>query len=415
MKKRIFLLLVSSFLIITACNNKYERITGYWEVSFTDSTVYPRQVLHIQKVKGGINLLIDEPSEGILGIPGEQLFFSDDSLHYESLWGLFKYDGKFIAGDSVIEGTRVVNNDDPTPFTMRRIKEKELIYKIPRVDANGKRIYSYQYSKPRQEDDGFECSELLNVGIDSTLIYKLIADILTGKMATIHSLLLFKDGKFVLEEYFHTYHANELHPLESVTKSFTSALTGIAIDKGFIPDVNEPVVNYLEKWDYTQWVKKKYSIRIEDLLTMTAGLDWKAFTPGESNDDIDIYLAPDYIEYILNKDLKDKPGETFFYNNRLMYLQGQMIEESSGIPVDSFATRYLFDELAIKDHWWIKNYTIESKTIDVYYALGHGEQTIMVIPQLNVVFVMTAGNYFQTPQRLDEIMTVYILPSLIAN
>ena len=210
---------------------------------------------------------------------------------------------------------------------------------------------------------------------------------------------------------------------------------------------------------------------------MTAGLNWKPFTSGEWNDDVGIYLAPDYINYILTKDLKDKPGEKFFYNNRLMYLQGQIIEKSSGLSVNSFATKYLFNELGIKNYkwkvydngitetggglkmiprdmmkfglmymnhgkwlnkqvispewvksstekqistgnqdygynWWIKSYSVNSEIYNTYYALGHGEQAIIVIPNANMVFVMTAGNYFQTRQRLDKIMTEYILPSL---
>ena len=480
MKKHILFLSIFLSLVIFSCENKYEKITGYWEVSFVDSTAYPKQILLIQKGKGGISILIDEPSEGILSIPGEKPAFSNNRLHYESLWGLFKYDGQFLPGDSLIQGMRIVNDDNPSPFIMKRISAGKLKYKIPRVDGQGERLYSYSYTKPVQKNDGFESADLSEVGIDSTYIYKLIEDILTGKMATIHSLLLVKDNKLVLEEYFHTYDAKKLHAIESVTKSFTSALTGIAIDKNFIPGVDEPVYNYLGKWDYTQWVKQKYNVRIENLLTMTAGLDWKAFTPNESNDDMNIYLAGDYIEYILNKDLKDKPGKKFFYNNRLMYLQGQIIEESSGITLDSFATRFLFNELGIKNqrwkvydngitetggglkllprdmvkfgslylnygkwlnqqiissewisasikrqtlagnqaygyNWWIKDYVIDNKSFEVYYALGHGEQTIMIIPELNSVFVMTAGNYFQSPQRLDEIMTSYILRSLISN
>ena len=62
-------------------------------------------------------------------------------------------------------------------------------------------------------------------------------------------------------------------------------------------------------------------------------------------------------------------------------------------------------------NWWIKSYNCRNTIFNVYYALGHGEQTIMIIPGMNAVFVMTAGNYYQTRQRLDEIMTEYILPS----
>jgi CubicO group peptidase (beta-lactamase class C family) len=480
MNKHILFLLMLSTLIYYSCNYQYNKITGNWEVNFTDSTSYTKQILYFQKESGGLKLTIDEPLEGILGIPGEKPFFENDSLHYESLWGLFKYDGKFVSGDSIIQGIRVVNDGYPTLFIMKRISEKELVYKIPRVNSSGERIYNYSYQKPLQKDDELICSELSEAGIDSTYINNLVNDILKGKMATIHSLLIAKDNQLVLEEYFHGYDCNKLHSLESVTKSFTSALMGIAIDKKFVPDVNEHVWNYLEKWDSTQWVTKEYNIRIKHLLTMTAGLDWKAFTLNENNDDMAIYLAPDYIEYILNKDLNDNPGSKFFYNNRLMYLQGQIIEQSSGLSVDSFATNYLFNELGIKNHnwkvydngitesggglkllprdmmkfglmflnngewqgkqvispewiksstekqisagnqdygynWWIKDYYFDNSIYNVYYALGHGEQTIMVIPELNVVFVMTAGNYYQTPQRLDEIITGYILPSLITN
>lgn len=478
MKKQILFLSLILILINLSCTSRYEnkKIIGCWEVNFSDTTSYTKQILHFQDEAGNLQLTIDEPSDGLLGMPGENPFFANDSLHYESLWGLFNYDGKFVSGDSVIKGIRTANNQYPISFIMRRVSEKELTYKIPRINADGKRVYNYSYNKPLQKNDGLECSTLSAEGIDSIYIYKLVEDILNGKMATVHSLLISKDNKLVFEEYFHNYHSRKLHLMESVTKSFTSALMGIAIDKQFIPDVNEPVLNYLTKWDSTQWVKKEYDIRIKNLLTMTAGLDWKPFTPNEYNDDVNIYISPDYIAYILNKDLKNKPGEKFFYNNRIMFLQGYLIEKSTGLSVDSFATKYLFNELGVKQHtwkkydngitetggglklfprdmmkfglmylnngkwqgkqivshewiksstekhvstgdqyygynWWIKNYNINNSNYNVYYALGHGEQTIMIIPSINVVFVMTAGNYFQAPQKLNEIMTEYILPS----
>ena len=480
MKKQILFFLIVAIFIICSCKNQHEKITGYWEVTFTDSISYTKQILYFEKERGTLNLTIDEPYDGTLEMPGEKLFFANDSLHFESMWGLFEYDGKLVSGDSLIHGTRLVNDGYPIPFVMRRISEKKLLYKIPRVNPNGERIYNYSYHKPLQKDDGLECSTLPKVGIDSTYIYKLVEDILNGKMATIHSLLIVRDNKLVLEEYFHNYDYNKLHSLESVTKSFTSSLMGIAIDKKFIPDVNEPVWHYFEKWDSTQWVRKKYDIKISNLLTMTAGLDWKPFTPNEYNDDVNIYTSPDWIEYILDKDLRDNPGDKFFYNNRLMFLQGHIIEESSGLSVDSFATKYLFDELGIKKHnwkvydngitetggglkllprdmmkfglmylnhgkwqgkqvispewvksstenqvhsnnqeygynWWIKSYNVNQQTFNTFYALGHGEQLIMTIPEANTVFVMTAGNYFQTPQKQDEIMRDYILPSLTNN
>lgn len=463
-----------------SCHSQNEKIAGNWKVSFDDSAAYTSQILHFKNDGSRLSLIIDEPWDGTLEMPGEKVSFANSKLHFESLWGLFKYDGELEPGDSVMRGIRLVNNGYPSRFIMKRIPEKTLSYRIPRVDTRGERVYDYSYQKPLQTDDGLECAALSEVGIDSSYIYKLIKDILSGKMSTIHSLLIVKDNKLILEEYFHNYNRNTLHNLESVTKSFTSALMGIAIDKKFIPDVNEAVWPYFKKWNSTKWVKEKYDVRVKHLLTMSSGLAWKPFTPNEYNDDANIFMAPDYIGYVLGKDLRYKPGEKFFYNNRIMFLQGQLIETTSGVSVDSFATRYLFDELGTKYHkwkiydngitetggglkllprdmvkfgilylnrgkwqgkqiistqwieassksqifagnedygynWWIKTYTTNHSNFNVYYASGHGEQTIMVIPEANIVFVMTAGNFFQRPQRLNEIMTGYILPALKTN
>lgn len=127
----------------------------------------------------------------------------------------------------------------------------------------------------------------------------------------IHSLLILKDNKLVLEEYFYEYSPTRLHRVHSATKSITSALTGIAIDQKLIANVNEPVWKYFNDRNNTKWVSDKYNIRIHNLLSMSAGLDWKGLTLNESNDDIDMYITKDYFGYLLNKNQKFSPGTTF--------------------------------------------------------------------------------------------------------
>jgi len=475
--KKFSALILTGILTVAACAGKQEQIVGCWEVNFGDSGKLPRQYLFFTTENNRLHLLIDEPSDGMLGMPGENVSFVDGRLHYESLWGLWTYDGNFAAGNSLIEGVRTFNKQYATSFTMKRVSEKELTYRIPRIDAQGKRIDAYDYRKPPPGNDGIECSTLSEAGINPVPVEKLVQDVLKGEMATIHGLLIAKDDKLVLEEYFHDYDRDKLHSVESVTKSVTSALIGIAIDKKFIPGVHEPVWPYFKSWDSTRWVKEKYDVRIRHLLTMTAGLDWKGYTPNEANDDAIIYTKPDFIGYVLDKGLKEKPGDSFYYNNRVMLLLGRIVERSSGLSVDRFAEKYLFDELDIQRHewkvydngvtetggglkmlprdmlkfgltylnrgrwrnrqvvssdwvasstenhihsgnqeygynWWIKSYSVHHKIFRTYYALGHGEQAIVVIPDAGVVFVMTAGNYFQARQRLDEIMIRYILPSI---
>ena len=63
-------------------------------------------------------------------------------------------------------------------------------------------------------------------------------------------------------------------------------------------------------------------------------------------------------------------------------------------------------------HWWIRNYRVNQDMIESFYALGHGEQAIIIVPDQKLVVVLTAGNYLQPEHRPFEIMTEYILPSI---
>lgn len=480
MKKNLFFILIFSNLIVCSCTNKNDKIIGYWEASFFDSIQNPKQYFCFEKAQNTLRLIMDEPKEDWYDIPGEKVYFQNDSLYFERFWGLEKYYGKFSTVDSAFNGFKQVSNKPPIPFTMQKTQLKNLTYKLPRVNINGESISRYQYSKPVQLDNNFICSNLSDAGIDSTLIIKLINKILLNEIPNIHSLLIMKDNKLVLEEYFYNYSPNRLHRVHSVTKSFTSALLGIAIDRNFIADANEPIWKYFSDRNSTKWVNDRYDIQIAHLLSMSAGLDWKSLTIGESNDDIDMYKTADYFGYLLNKDSKYNPGTNFCYNNGLSLMLGHVIEKSSGLPVDSFAKENLFKQLEINNfswdiddnriartdgglklrsrdmltfgqlyindgkwnnkqvisenwiqkstkakisltdhdyafHWWIKDYSVNSTLFRTFYALGHGEQAIIIVPEQKLVFVMTAGNYLQSEHRPFEILKDYILPSIQAD
>ena len=101
------------------------------------------------------------------------------------------------------------------------------------------------YEPPENIEDGLEVGSLEETNIDQTLIEKAINDIGRGKYNEVHSMLIYKDGKLVVEEYFEghkyqwdapnyygdlvTWDRSMLHVLQSVTKSITSTCIGIAI------------------------------------------------------------------------------------------------------------------------------------------------------------------------------------------
>ena len=79
-----------------------------------------------------------------------------------------------------------------------------------------------------------------------------------------------KNGSLICEEYFYGYTRDDLHQIESTTKSITSLLTGIAIDKGLISDLNGPLYEIFPEYDHLRKGAYRH-IKLSHLLSMTSG------------------------------------------------------------------------------------------------------------------------------------------------
>jgi len=99
------------------------------------------------------------------------------------------------------------------------------------VTANG---FKYKYNKPKDLKDGLETGDVEKSGLNAALLAEMIRKIVDETYPNVHSVLIIKDGKLVFEEYFYEYTKDTLQEFRSASKSFVSALTGIAIEKGFI-------------------------------------------------------------------------------------------------------------------------------------------------------------------------------------
>lgn len=477
MKSYVCLLLAGATFLVCSCGNQTSRIEGYWEATFAEPVQNPVQYLKINTIQNRLTISIDEPDEDWFNISGEKPYFQNDTLRFEKFWGIEKYEGIILPGDSVIKGIKLIRSEKAVPFTLRKTARRNYAFQVPRSGPGGEAILKYKYDKPSESPDHHSSSSLDDAGIDSVRIYDLMNKILSGQIPDIHSILILKDNKLVLEEYFYGYSADKMHRVHSVTKSITSALFGIALQKNPDLTINDPVWKYFTDRDKSKWIMERYDIKIEHLLSMSAGLDWKSLTLNEPNDDMDMYKTDDYFGYLLNKNQRFQPGSNFCYNNGLSLMLGHIIEKASGMTVDYFSREYLFNHLntaiyswdidkngitrtdgglkmrprdmvnfgllylnngqwngeqilseswirnsttqkinlndrGFAYHWWTMDYRINGKIFRTYYALGHGEQAIIVVPDSKLVFVMTAGNYMQVEQRPFEIMSQYILPSL---
>ncbi len=223
----------------------------------------------------------------------------------------------------------------------------------------------YVYTVPSQTDDGWETASLTDVGMDETPIAQFMNEALNNLEHQINGILIVKDGKLVFEEYFPGYafyqgpltefNLETKHNLASVTKSFTSALIGLAIDNGFIQNVNQKMFSFFPEYiDLNNDEKDK--ITLEHLLTMTSGLEWDESTFSYSdprNDVFQLFHQNDPIRFILNKPMVTEPGTQFLYSSGSANVLGEIIRKTTGLRADDFAREYLFSPLGITDYKWV--------------------------------------------------------------
>lgn len=162
------------------------------------------------------------------------------------------------------------------------------------------------------------------------------------------SLLVIRNGKLVIEEYFNGNTANTLNDTRSVTKSVISTLVGIALKEGFISSLDETLGDYLHP-DIANLDPVQQSITIRDLLTMSAGFEWDEWTNTSYSDWI---TSGDHINYMFELDIINTPGSTFTYNSGETHILGVLLQKAVDMPLADFARTYLFDKIGIERANW---------------------------------------------------------------
>jgi len=267
------------------------------------------------------------------------------------------------------EDTLLVNYHDPSgniiPFTLIKSNSEEGNQIMHQLITS--KNLEYNYSVPPKEVDGWKTSNLESVDIDTTLIFDMIDEIKLGKYKDIHSLLIIKDGKIVLDEYFaskgkysgvianHIFRSRP-HHLASVTKPITSILMGIALKERYISSIDNSVSQYFPEYA-SLFVGGKEDIQIKHLLTMSAGLSWNQFSypfQDSRNDAGNMYRCKDVVEYYFSKPIFREPGLSLNYSNAATTTCGALIENASGYSIEEFSNQFLFKPLNITSYYWGK-------------------------------------------------------------
>ncbi|MBN2414503.1 serine hydrolase [bacterium] len=226
---------------------------------------------------------------------------------------------------------------------------------------------SYTYTMPRYLHDGWPCAEPEDEGFDREKLVHWMESIAAGKHGDIHSVLIARNGRLILEEYFSTsgkrfgechkeYFRAKPHRLASVTKGILSLVTGIAVDQGKIPDTNERIWPYLKEYAACMTPEKK-DITIDNLLTMTAGLDWNQTRYSfwdPRNHAGQMFSSDDVPRHILSLPLTGEPGKTYCYSNGVPVVLAALIEQAVGMETDTFTEAVLFHPLGIMEYQWTR-------------------------------------------------------------
>jgi len=237
--------------------------------------------------------------------------------------------------------------------------------------------------------DGWQMTTPPEVGLDAKVLAGFDADIGEGKYGYIDSLLVIRHGKVAFERYYghdygsiyreeantpgplvvgsltgpynyfndwwHPYYQDSmLHTMQSVTKSVVSVVIGVAVARNEFPDLDTPVLSFFEPGSVENIDERKQRMTIRHLLTMSTGIDWNEAVPytDPENTWTDLQKASDWVQFTIDRPMAREPGEEFLYNSGATLILGHIFNEATGMDLEEYAVRYLFEPLGIDDYFW---------------------------------------------------------------
>ncbi|WP_162946352.1 serine hydrolase domain-containing protein [Chitinophaga barathri] len=185
-----------------------------------------------------------------------------------------------------------------------------------------------------------------------------------------HSILVSRNGTIEYEQYFNGYHADSLHDSRSSFKSVASLLVGIAVDKGFIRDIDTPVYTFFPEDTAFSSDPRKRKITIRHLLEMRAGFDCDEWTDRGRDCESMMDKTADWVQYALEKlPMKDDPGKIWAYTSCDPMILSGVLKKASGMSVMDFAAKYLFAPLNITRYRWTLDPAGNAMTGGSFYLL----------------------------------------------
>jgi CubicO group peptidase (beta-lactamase class C family) len=216
----------------------------------------------------------------------------------------------------------------------------------------------YQFIRIRSVEFEWLEGEPADYGFKSN---KLAATYLVAeKMPFLRSILIVRNDKLLTEWYFNDGSRDKAEHIHSASKSFMSALIGIAFREGYLTNLDQKMLDYFPEYNFPGLDPRKYDITIRHLLQMKAGfnfndshLDWVRYS-----------TSADWVRYAIELPLSHAPGENWHYCTPQTNLLSVILTKATNMTTKEFAEQYLFKPLDITIDYWYQD-------PQGYYTGGH--------------------------------------------
>ncbi len=226
------------------------------------------------------------------------------------------------------------------------------------------------------------------VGLEEKILSDFDADIARGKYSLIDSFAVYRCGKIAFQRsYSHDYgqiyskeahergplnahltgwynyfdpawhpyyHGTDLHSMQSVTKTVSSIIIGIAVTRGdFKSSLETPLLKYFDESKVKNADDRKRRITLRHVLTMTTGLDWNEEVAYDDpkNDSSLMEAADDWVQYVIDRPMAQEPGKVFNYSSGVSELLAHIFEKETGQDIEQYGAKHLFAPLGIEYFW----------------------------------------------------------------
>lgn len=186
-------------------------------------------------------------------------------------------------------------------------------------------------------------------GLDPRRVAELYLD--ASHLETLFALLVVKDGALVGEGYFRGGSIDRPELLNSVTKSVTSALVGLALERGHLEDLDRPFLDFFPAASRDVKDARKRDVTLRHLLAMRSGYPWEEEDPAWWK----TVLAGDYRPAIAAFPLSRDPDTAFQYSNVSSHWLATIVAKASGRDLAAFAEEALFGPLGVQMGEWVRD------------------------------------------------------------